>query len=79
MHTIYIHFVKDLPMLAEVEDLPGPQDTLITVKNPRQRDGKAVSYVLDEVNQVILLLHNIAFIEIMPSAEDEEVFKPFRD
>lgn len=78
-YTIFIHLVNEDPLLVEVEDLPGPQDTLIIGKHPRRRDNKEVHYVLAEVTTVIFPIQRIHFMEVMPSAEEEEIFKPFRE
>ena len=38
--TVQLHILNEDPIVAEVEALPGPQDTLVVVSNPRLRDGK---------------------------------------
>lgn len=78
-YTLFVHLVGDEPFLLEVEDMPGPQDTLLIGKHPRRRDNKSVSYILEEVTTVILPLTRISFLEVMPSGEEEDIFKPFRE
>src|SRR5262249_414193 len=61
------------PFVAEVEALPGPQDTLLLVSNPRLRDGKDLRYVVPNVTSLIYPLARINFIQILPSGEEERV------
>jgi hypothetical protein len=79
MPTLFVHLINEEPLLIEVDELPGPQDTLIMGKHPRRRDNKEVHYVLAEVTTVIFPVARIQFIEIMPTGEEEEVFKLFRE
>jgi len=47
--------------------------------HPRRRDNKEVQYILQEVTTVIFPMWRINFIEVMPTGEDEELIRPFRD
>jgi hypothetical protein len=71
---VLIHIQNTDPILGEVDELPGPQDTLVKVSNPRMRDGKELHYLADNVVSVFWPISQVSFIEILPSAEDEEVF-----
>ncbi len=77
--TLFVHLSNEDPLLLEVDELPGPHDTLLIGKHPRRRDNKEVHYILGEVTTVIFPLTRISFIEVMPSGEQEEVFRPFRE
>lgn len=72
-YTIVIHVSNEEPVVAEAEELPGPDATLITVKNPRRMDGKDLHYLDDNVVTVIWPLSRINFIEILPTKEEEEI------
>jgi hypothetical protein len=78
-YTLLIHIVNADPLVAEVDDLPNPQDQIITVNNPRQRDGKDLHYVMPEVQTLILPWDRISFIEVMPTEAEEEVVGFIRD
>ncbi len=78
-YTLLIHIVNADPLVAEVDDLPSPQDQIITVNNPRQRDGKDLHYVMPEVQTLILPWNRISFIEVMPTEAEEEVVGFIRD
>jgi len=72
-YNILIHVSGDVPIFGEVEELPGPSDTIITVNNPRSREGKDLHYIQNEVVQVIWPMDKINFIEIMPSEDEEQI------
>ncbi|GAB4489022.1 MAG: hypothetical protein Fur0016_19990 [Anaerolineales bacterium] len=73
MPTILIHILNEDPILGEVNELPAPTDQIITVKNPRRRDGKDLHYLQANVTEVIWPMVRIAFIEIIPGEEEEEI------
>ena len=71
--TIQIHIVNEEPLVAEVEALPGPGDTLLVAMNPRQRDGKDVRFLAPNVTTIILPVNRVNFIQILPSGTEERV------
>ena len=73
MHTIYIHVFNEEPVLGEVENLPAPTDNTLTVLNPRKRDGKDLPYLLENVTTVIWSMNRIAFIEVIPGEDEEQI------
>jgi hypothetical protein len=78
-YTLFVHLLNDEPFLLEVEDLPNATDTIIIGKHPRKRDNKSVPFIMEEVTTVVLPLSRITFMEVMPSGEEEDIFKPFRE
>ncbi|HPH97247.1 MAG TPA: hypothetical protein PKW33_15130 [Anaerolineaceae bacterium] len=79
MLTVVLHIQNEDAVLGEMEDLPTMQDTMVTVKHPRRRDGKDLIYLDANVTTVIWPLSRINFIEIMPSAEEEEIIGFIRE
>jgi hypothetical protein len=71
--TIQIHIVNEEPLLAEVEALPAPTDTLVYAMNPRLRDGKDVRFLAPNVTTVILPMSRVNFIQVLPSGTEERV------
>lgn len=71
---VLIHIQNAEPILAEIDELPGTQDTMIRVNNPRLRDGKELHYLAQNVVSVFWPVAQISFIEILPSEEEEQVF-----
>ncbi|MCB0037555.1 MAG: hypothetical protein KDE51_26170 [Anaerolineales bacterium] len=59
--------------MGEVDELPSATDQLIVVQNPRKRDGKDLHYIDEDVNTLIFPFHRINFIQVLPSADVEEV------
>jgi len=78
-YRLQIHISNDDPVIADVDDLPAPTDNFLICSNPQRRDGKEVQYILREVNQIILPMHRISFIQILPSESDEDIPTFVRD
>jgi hypothetical protein len=76
---VLLHISGEDPVRGEVEELPNPSDTSITINNPRLRDGKDLRYLLDNVVTVVYPMHRIMFIEILPSAEEEKLISYVRE
>lgn len=70
-YSVILHIPGEPAVLGEIEDLPKPSDTLITVSNPRLRDGKDIHYLEHNVVKVIWPLEKLTLIEVLES-EDEE-------
>ena len=71
--TVVVHLSGEDPVVGEIEALPTPTDTTITINNPRRRDGKDLPYLEGNVVTVVWPMHRINFIEILPTAEEEEL------
>lgn len=70
-YSVILHITGEPSILGELEELPKPSDTLVTVSNPRLRDGKDVHYLEHNVVKVIWPVDKITLIEVLES-EDEE-------
>jgi hypothetical protein len=70
-YSVILHISGEPAILGEVEELPKPSDNLITVSNPRLRDGKDIHYLEHNVVKVMWPLDKITLIEVLAS-EDEE-------
>jgi hypothetical protein len=71
-YPILIHFMGEDPMVAEVDEMPDPSDQFLACKNPRRRDGKDVSYLLQDIRTLLLPWHRIHCVEILSTGEEEE-------
>ncbi|MBT3190570.1 MAG: hypothetical protein HN736_08020 [Anaerolineae bacterium] len=78
-YGIILHVSGEVPIFGEIEELPGPADTIVTVSNPRSREGKDLHYLDAEVAQVIWPIEKLNFIEIMPSEDDEQIISFVRE
>jgi hypothetical protein len=72
-YSIILHLAGEPSVVGEVEELPKNTDTIITVNNPRLRDGKDVHYIEPNVTKVIWPLSKITLIEIVESEEEENL------
>jgi hypothetical protein len=79
MPTVLIHIANEDPIQGEVDNLPGTADQSILVKNPRRRDGKDLHYLQASVTNVIWPMSRIAFIEIMPGNDEEQIISFVRE
>lgn len=72
-YTLVLHLTGDVPVVGEVEELPKPTDTIITVSNPRQRDGKDLHYLEQNVVKVIWPIEKLTLIEVLEGEEAEKI------
>jgi len=79
MPSVLVHIANEDPIMGEINDLPHPSDQSILVKNPRRRDGKDLHYLQANVTDVIWPMSRIAFIEVLPSGEEEQIIGFVRD
>jgi hypothetical protein len=70
-YSIILHLPGEPPVVGEIDELPKNTDTLITINNPRLRDGKDVHYIEPNVTKVIWPISKVTLIEILESAEEE--------
>ena len=75
-YRLQIHVTGEDPVVVDVDELPSAHSQFVIGTNPQRRDGKQVSYLLHEVNQVIYPWWRINFIQILPdeTADDLETF-----
>ena len=72
-YSVILHVSGEVPIFGEVEELPSPQDQIITVLNPRSREGKDLHYIQDNVIRVIWPISKINFIEIMENEDEDQI------
>ena len=78
-HTVVIHVSNEDPLVGEIDELPAASDTLITIHNPRRRDGKDIHYLQSDVVTVIWPVAQVTFIEILPTRGEEEIIGHVRE
>lgn len=72
-YSIIIHIAGEASIIGEVEELPKNTDTILTVSNPRLRDGKDVHYIEPNVTKVIWPISKLGLIEILESSDEESL------
>lgn len=72
-YSVILHIAGEPSILGEIEELPKPTDTLITLSNPRLRDGKDIHYLEHNVVKVIWPVDKINLIEVLENEEEERL------
>ncbi|MBI1794208.1 MAG: hypothetical protein HYR70_08440 [Chloroflexi bacterium] len=72
-YSVIIHISGEQAITGEVDELPKPTDTLLTVSNPRLRDGKDIHYIEHNAVKVIWPIDKITLIEILENAEEDKI------
>ena len=72
-YTVILHISGETSVAGEIEELPKPADTIILVMNPRQKDGKDLHYLDNNVTKVIWPLSKVSFIEVLENADEEKI------
>jgi hypothetical protein len=72
-HTLIVHIPNEDAIVGEVEEFPAATDTIITIQNPRRKDGKDVHYLNNDVVTVIWPLSQVTFIEVLPGEGEERI------
>jgi len=72
-HSVILHISGEASIAGDIEDLPKPTDTLITVTNPRLRDGKDIHYLEHNVVKVIWPIDKITLIEVLEGENEENL------
>jgi hypothetical protein len=77
--TVVVHISNEDPIMADLDALPSPNDTIVILHRPRRRDGKDIHYLQSDVISVIWPLNQITFIEVLPGEGEEKIIGFVRD
>lgn len=72
-YSVILHIAGETAVTGEIEELPKPTDNIILISNPRQRDGKDLHYIDNNVVKVIWPLAKVSFIEILEGNDEEKI------
>jgi hypothetical protein len=78
-HIVLLHVSGEEPIAGEVDELPKATDTVVTITNPRRRDGKDIHYLDSRAVKVIWPMEKISFIEILSGEEAEQIVSFVRE
>ena len=73
MVSVTVHIANEDPVVCELEEVPDGSSMFLALQNPRRRDGKDVHYLDEDVTTVLIPWHRINFVQMMPSADTEEI------
>ena len=71
MKSVIVHLQNEDPVVGEVDELPKTTDYLITIKNPRKKDGKDLPYLDANINMIIVPIFRVTFMEVASEHEEE--------
>ncbi len=71
--TALVHISNLAPILCEIDEMPNPQDNILTMNNPRKRDGRDLDSIDADVTTLIYPWAGIMYIEIMSLEDEEEI------
>jgi hypothetical protein len=71
-----VHLINDLPIMVDLDALPGPTDRSIRCTNVRTVDGKRPSFVLDQQATFVFPLSVIRLIEAQLGENAAQVVEP---
>jgi hypothetical protein len=63
-HRVIVHLLNEDPIVADLERMPDPADSNVTVFDPHREDGKPIHYLKDSNSAVIFPMHRISSIEV---------------
>jgi hypothetical protein len=70
---IILHIRNVDPILAEIDELPNPDDQILIVRNPRFRDGRDIHFIERDVKTVIWPLKELTLIEVLTDEQKEDI------
>ena len=68
--NVIIHLVNDLPIVADIDELPSGSDRSIRCTNVRTVDGKRPSYIHDRNSTFVFPLSVVRLIEAPAEGSD---------
>lgn len=69
---VIVHVHNEDPFVADIDELPKPEDNFVVLRNPKRRDGKSLTYITDGATAFIFPWSRITFIEVMDGASSKD-------
>jgi len=73
MISVIVHIASEDAIVCELEEIPDITAIYLVLHNPRRRDGKDVHYLDEDVTTMLVPWWRINFIQMMPSAGEEDI------
>lgn len=70
IQNVIIHLVNDLPIVADLDDMPAPGDRSILCTNVRTVDGKRPNFVHDRHSRFVFPMSVVRLIEAPAEGSD---------
>lgn len=71
---VLIHLLNEDPVAGDLDEMPEPGSSFVTVRNPRQRDGRPVAFLDRNVDTVLFAWSQIVFIQLLPQADLDNLY-----
>jgi hypothetical protein len=79
MPTVIIHILGEESVMGEVDKLPDAGDSMITVRNPRRKDGRELDMIEVDCDTVLWPMTRINLIELVGAGEGEKIISFVRE
>lgn len=74
MISLIIHIANQDPVKVDVDEIPGPTDTCIIGRNPRERSDKELPWIDEGVTTIIVPWWRINYVQVLPTGEEQTEF-----
>lgn len=74
---VVVHLHNEDPFVAEIDAMPDAKDNFMLLRNPRRRDGKALTFVTDGATAFLYPWSRISFVEVLDGAGGPEAIVGF--
>ncbi len=79
-YTVMVHIINKDAFLAEIEELPKPTDSILVLRNMRQRDGQPLRELDRDATIVMYPWSRVTFVEVLDSGSSrDELIEFWRD
>ncbi|NWJ48362.1 MAG: hypothetical protein HXX08_21100 [Chloroflexi bacterium] len=71
MAIVILHVLNQDAIVGEMEKLPDPKDSFVSISNPRKMDNRPVTFIDKRARVIMFPWNQIFFIEVMESEEEK--------
>lgn len=72
-YNIIVHQANGEPIEGEMEELPMPQATFLTLKNPHKRSNRELDWLDHRTNTILVPFTNIMCVEVVVARGEQEL------
>lgn len=62
---VVVHIINEEPFVADMESMPEPTATYITLVGPRSREGNRLNWITHGATHFIYPMARVAFLEVI--------------
>jgi len=68
---VILHVLNQDAIVGEMDKLPDPKDSFVSISNPRKMDNRPVTFIDKRAKVIMFPWNQIFFIEVMESEEEK--------